>query len=510
MKVFLFYMFLFCNYILSNVLLSSYIKNTPILFPSKDKILVLSSLTFEEALNTYQYLAVLMYAPWCRHCKELLPELQKAAESKIVNDMNLTFAKIDVDYHSAISDKYNIRGFPTIIFFVNGKKKEIYNGKREMNSIIEWFYKRLVNPIHLIESINDIKEYENSNQFNYIYFGKNQNNINIYKNLSLKQNFRFGLCQNIDIINAYKIAELESAIFYTPFYEPSYAITKNITSNNLVNLIKENRYPLIYKDIKDLFFSSLNSFSPAFFFFRNLKDPKSIEYDLTMKKIALKYKGKIKFSIGDINDSFTQKILNNSKIVINDDNSPIILIFDFDQNFTTWIFDDFYGHYNEINLNSFIENWIAKKLAILKLKSEEDPGKQEYGKVYKVTYKTFKRDVLNNKLNVFAKFYMPNDTKCKDLEPIYEDLALKLKINRNIRIAEYNLEKNYFDFIKIEHYPTLVLFRAGLKEKNELIEYKGNYDVNDMIYFVLTNQAFPILNKKKKKKIDENIGNTDL
>ena len=31
-----------------------------------------------------------------------------------------------------------------------------------------------------------------------------------------------------------------------------------------------------------------------------------------------------------------------------------------------------------------------------------------------------------------------------------------------------------------------------------------------MIYFVLTNQAFPILNKKKKKKIDENIRNTDL
>ena len=510
MKVFLFYLFLFNYNILSHVMLSSYIKNTPILFPSKDNILILTSYTFEEALNTYQYLAVLMYAPWCHHCKEFLHELQKAAESKIVNDMNLTFAKIDVDYHSEKSEKYNIRGLPTIIFFVNGKQKEIYNGKGDKNSIIEWFYKRLVNPIHLIESINDIREYENINQFNYIYFGQNQNNINIYKNFSLKQNFKFGLCQNIDIINNYKKAEPESAIFYTPFYEPSYIITKNITSENLENIIKENRYPLIYKDIKDLFFYSLNSFSPAFFFFRNLTDPKSIEYDLTMKKISLKYKGKIKFSIGDINDSFVQKILKDSKIVINDDNAPTILIFDFDGNFNTWIFDDFYGCYNESNLNSFIENWIAKKLAHLKLKSEEDPGKQEEGKAYKITYKTFKRDVLNNKLNVFVKFYMPNDTKCKELEPIYEDLALKLKINRNIRIAEYNLEKNYFDFIKIEHYPTLVLFRAGLKDKNELIEYKGTYDVNDMIYFVLTNQAFPILNKKKKKKIDENIRNTDL
>ena len=510
MKVFLFYIFLFNNYILSHVLISSYIKNTPIIFPSRDKILILTTFSFEEALKTYQYLAILMYVPWCHHYKQLLPELKKAAESKIVNDMNLTFAKIDIDYHSAISDKYNIRDFPKIIFFVNGKQKEIYNGKRDMNSIIEWFYKRLVNPIHLIESINDIREYENNNQFNYIYFGQNQNNINIYKNFSLKQNFKFGLCQNIDIINSYKKAEPESAIFYTPFYDPSYDITKNITSENLENIIKNNSNPLIYKDVKDLFLYSLNSFSPSFFFFRNQTDPKYIEYDLTMKKMAVKYKGKIKFSIGDINDNFVQKILNNSKIGIIDENSPIILIFDFDEKFNTWIFDDFYGCYNETNLNSFIENWISKKLVILKLKSEEDPGKQEEGKVYKITYKTFKRDVLNNKLNVFVKFYMPNDTKCKEIQPIYEDLALKLKINRNIRIADYNLENNYFDFIKIKHYPTLVLFRAGLKDKNELIEYKGNNDVNDMIYFVLTNQAFPILNKNKKKKLDENTRNSDL
>ena len=510
MKVFLFYIFLFSKCILSHVLISSYIKNTPIIFPSRDNILILTSFTFEEALKTYQNLAVLMYAPWCQFCKELLPELQKVAESKDANNMNLIFAKIDVDYHTAISDKYNIRGFPTIIFFVNGKQEEIYNGKRDMNSIIEWFYKRLVNPIHLIESINDIKEFADDDKFSYIYFGKNQNNIKIFKNLSLKQNFKFGICQNIDIINSYKIVEPESSIFYTPFYEPSYVITRNISSENLENIIKENSHPLIYKDVRKLFLHSLNSFSPSFFFFRNSTDPNAVEYDKTMKKIAVKYKDKINFCVGDTNNNFVQKILNKSKIDINDGNSPIILIFDFDENFKTWIFDDFYGSYNESNLDSFIENWNAKKLKFLKLKSEEDPGKTEEGKVYKITYKTFKRDVLNNNLNVFVKFYMPNDTKCKEVEPIYVDLALKLKMNRNIRIADYNLEKNYFDYIKIEHYPALILFRAGLKDKNELIEYKGNNDVNDLIYFVLTNQAFPILNKKKKKKIDQKIRNTDL
>ena len=151
-----------------------------------------------------------------------------------------------------------------------------------------------------------------------------------------------------------------------------------------------------------------------------------------------------------------------------------------------------------------MKNWIDKKLASLKFKSEEDPGKQGTGEVFKVVYKTFKRDVLDNKLNVLVKFYMPNDTNCKKIESIYEDLAMKLKINGNIRIAEYNLNENYFDFVKIDHYPALLYFRAGYKNKDEIIEYKGNMDdVNDLIYYVLTNQKFPILNQKKDKKTEE-------
>ena len=32
------------------------------------------------------------------------------------------------------------------------------------------------------------------------------------------------------------------------------------------------------------------------------------------------------------------------------------------------------------------------------------------------------------------------------------------------------------------------------------MEYKGDKNVNDMIYFVLINQAFPILNEKEDKQ----------
>ena len=499
-----FFFFLSVNiYIMTFFPMSTLFKESEIIFPSKNNILILTPSTLDEALKKYKNLVIMMYAPWCPHCEELLPELEKAAKSKRINDMNLTFAKIDVYHYTLISKKYNIDGFPTVIFFVNGEQKEIFNGGRDKESIIEWLYKRLINPVHKIETIDDINEYQNEGKFNFIYFGQNKNNIQIYQNFSLTQKFKFGLCQDLEIINKYKIIEPETAVYYKPFDEPSYVITKNITIENLEKIIEDNIYPLIYNGTKELLLFSVNYFQPAFFFFRNITDLKEKEYYESLKKIALKYKGKIKFSIGDYNDNFVQEILNKSKIYIYEECSPTALIFDYDGHFNNWKYDDFFSNYNETNLELFIKNWVDKKLDTLKLKTEEDPGKQEEGKVYKVVYQTFKRDVLYNKLNVFVKFYKPNDTLSKEIEPIYKDLAMKLKINRNIRIAEYNLEENYFDYIKIEHYPTLMLFRAGYKDKDELIEYKGNMIVNDILYFVLTNQEFPILNKKKKKKFEE-------
>lgn len=499
---FLFFLSVNC-YIMTFFPISLLFKESSIKFPSKNGIIILTNSTINEALKAYQNILILMHAPWCHHCKKMLPVLEQVAKSKIANNMNLTFAKIDVDHYASIAKKYNVKGFPTTILFKDGEKKEIYKGENDKDSIIEWLYKRLINETYLIESLSDINEYQNNGKFNYIYFGQNKNNINIYKNFSLSKNIKFGLCQNLEIIKNSKL-EPETAVFYKPFDEPSYVITKNITKENLENIMEENRYPLIYKDIKELCFYSLNNLEPAFFFFRNSSDIKVNEYDETMKKMALKYKGKIKFSIGDINEPFVQKILNTSNINLNIENFPNALIYDFYKKFNKWKFRDFYENYNEMNLELFIQNWIEKKL--IEYKSEDAPGQQEAGKVFKVVHKTFKKDVLNNKLNVFVKFCIPNNTLCKEIEPIYIDLASKLKINGNIRIAEYDLEKNYFDYIKIEHYPTLILFRAGLKEKNELVEYKGNMNnVNDLIYFVLTNQAFPILNEKKDNSMKEDL-----
>ena len=239
---------------------------------------------------------------------------------KIADDYNLTFGKIDTECYDLLSKKYNIIEIPSIVLFINGENKEIYKYDINERSIINWLYKRLKSPIYFINSLNDINEYQNGDNYSYIYFGQNENNINIYKNFSLNQNFKFGLCKNFQNIKNYELIQPETAVFYKPFENPPYVMTRNITYENLETIIKENINPFIYKDTKYLYYLSLNHSEPAFFFFRNSSDFKVKEYDESMKKIVKKHIGKIKFCISDTNDNFTQYILKESKIYLNEGN----------------------------------------------------------------------------------------------------------------------------------------------------------------------------------------------
>lgn len=64
----------------------------------------------------------LFWAQWCGHCKTAVPEFEKAA-----NLCNAPF--ILVEYNQLIGDE-NVRGFPTIRYYVNGRDYVEYKGAR--------------------------------------------------------------------------------------------------------------------------------------------------------------------------------------------------------------------------------------------------------------------------------------------------------------------------------------------------------------------------------------------
>ena len=171
---------------------------------------------------------------------------------------------------------------------------------------------------------------------------------------------------------------------------------------------------------------------------------------------------------------------------------------DFVKGFNKWKGEDFYKEFSISNMEKFVDDYMDGKMKP-PIKSEEIPEKQENA-VYKLVNKSFKKEVLDSNVNVFVKFYSPKCPHCIKLEPAYNELAEKLRDNKKVLIAEYNLLANDFDWFSIRGYPTLIMFKAG--DKDNHIVYSGNRTVEDMMNFVMNNLG-EIKEKKEEVKKEE-------
>jgi len=112
-----------------------YIKSEDIPAPAKaGEVQVVVGKTFEEIVSkTETDTFIVAYAPWCGHCKALLPTWEKLAQKYNVNGGKVRIAKIDAT-NNFYPDNFEVRGYPSI-FWVPAKKGTSpvkYEGGREM------------------------------------------------------------------------------------------------------------------------------------------------------------------------------------------------------------------------------------------------------------------------------------------------------------------------------------------------------------------------------------------
>ncbi|CAH3172769.1 unnamed protein product [Porites evermanni] len=80
---------------------------------------------------------VMFYAPWCGYCKKLKPEYALAA-TELKGEAIMAGMDVDTYEGYTVREKYNITGFPTLIYFENGEEKYRYGGKHDKDSLVEW------------------------------------------------------------------------------------------------------------------------------------------------------------------------------------------------------------------------------------------------------------------------------------------------------------------------------------------------------------------------------------
>lgn len=74
---------------------------------------------------------VKFYAPWCGHCQKLAPAWDELAKLFEKDDV-AKVAKVDCTLHQPICQEHEIRGYPTLVYFRDGRKHETYKGARAL------------------------------------------------------------------------------------------------------------------------------------------------------------------------------------------------------------------------------------------------------------------------------------------------------------------------------------------------------------------------------------------
>ncbi|GAW82051.1 protein disulfide-isomerase [Plasmodium gonderi] len=119
------------------------------------------SLTQISTGNTTGSWFIKFYAPWCSHCKAMTKTWnQLAAELK----GTVNVAKIDVTTNSKTRKRFKIEGFPTIIYFKNGKMYDYKNHDRSLEAFkifVQETYKNVKSsdppkPLSYVDVIKDM------------------------------------------------------------------------------------------------------------------------------------------------------------------------------------------------------------------------------------------------------------------------------------------------------------------------------------------------------------------
>jgi protein disulfide-isomerase A1 len=443
----------------------------------EDDVLVLNRSNFDQVIEANERILVEFYAPWCGHCKNLAPEYSKAAKTLKGDEAKVPLAKVDSTSEIELAAKFNIQGYPTLKYFVQGKPVD-YTGGRKESEIVSWVRKRASPISQLVSSAKELEDLVAKAKLVAIYCGPlDSEAFKVYSRAALAfDDITFAHSADGDVRASTGAVSGEiSIVLYKPFDDGKNIFYGPHEDSFVMKFLDDHQYPTVMnfdqKAAEKIFGRNLE----ALFILAETANSEAAV--AALKDAGLGLKSKIELAYALYEDSLGQRLaefLGVSKAQL-----PAARIIRF-QGEDIKKYAPNTDQINTENLLNFYTDYRTGKSKST-YKSEARPQSND-GAVKVVVGESFNEVVLDSSVDVFVMFYAPWCGHCKQLEPVYEELAKKLQGSSGLRFAKIDATANEVEDVAISGFPTLKYYPA--KDKKKPIDYNGDRTEEAILEFL--------------------------
>ncbi|XP_039037633.1 protein disulfide isomerase-like 1-4 [Hibiscus syriacus] len=421
-------------------------------------VVVLKHGNFSDFIEKIKFVMVEFYAPWCGHCQALAPEYAAAATE--LKGEEVVLAKVDATEENELAQEYDVQGFPTVYFFVDGEHKP-YPGARSKDAIVTWIKKKIGPGIYNVSTIEEAERIltsESKVALGYLNSlvgheseelaaaSRLQDDVSFYQTVNPDVAKLFHLDPQVKCPALVLIKKEAEKISYFDGQFVKTAISEFVFSNKLplITIFTRESAPSIFEsDIKKqvLLFAASNI---------------SEKYIPSFQEAAKIFKGKLIFVYVQVdNEDFGRPVAEYFGV---SGDGPKILAYTGNEDSRKFFFD---GDVTLDKIKAFGEDFLEEKLKPF-YKSDPIPETND-GDVKIVVSNNFDDIVLDESKDVLLEIYAPWCGHCQSLEPTYNKLAKHLHGIDSLVIAKMDGTTNEHPRAKSDGFPTILFFPAGNK-----------------------------------------------
>ncbi|CAM8970432.1 unnamed protein product [Rhodiola kirilowii] len=462
-------------------------------------VVVLKEGNFSDAIQKNRFVMVEFYAPWCGHCQALAPEYAAAATE--LKDDGVVLAKVDATEENELSQEYDVQGFPTVVFFIDGVHKP-YSGQRTKEAIVTWIRKKTgpgVANISTVEEAQKVLDSESKVVLGFLNSLVGPESEELAGASRLEDDVNFYQTVNADVATLFhldKDAKRPAVVMVKKDGEKLSHFDGNYSKSEIAEFAFANKLPLVTiftRESASQIFESV--IKKQILLFATKKDSEKVLP--VFEQAAKLFKRKLIFVYVESDNEDVGKPVSEYFGVTGD--APKVVAFTGNEDGSKFFLE---GEVTSDNLKTFGEEFLEDKLKPF-FKSDPIPETND-GDVKIVVGDNFDEIVLDESKDVLLELYAPWCGHCQSLEPTYKKLAKHLRGVDSIIIAKMDGTTNEHPRAKSDGFPTILFFPAGNKSFDP-ITFEGERTVVEFYKFLKKNAAIPFKLQRptSSKKVEE-------